>query len=65
MRHRLTSDDDGHDYIIPADKQQEWWNFMVKFYTASNKGENTPDEPLWAVRIDNPSKLTFENWREE
>lgn len=64
-RFRLTADDDGHDYIIPANKNWEWCDYMEKFYAASNNGQNTPDEPPWAVRIDNSSKLTFENWREE
>jgi len=64
-RFKLAADDDGHDYIIPADKDWEWGDYMEKFYAASDKCENTPDEPSWAIRIDNSSKLTFENWREE
>lgn len=65
MRYRLTSDDDGHDYIIPADKLQEWRKYLESFYKASDNWKETPDEPSWATRIDGSSNITFENWKEE
>lgn len=59
-RYRLTSDDDGHDFIIPADKLEEWNKYLDLTY---NKGQY-PDEPKWATQV-NPSRISFENWREE
>jgi len=65
MRYRLTSDDDGHDYVIPSDKLGEWRKYLDSFYKAADNWEETPDEPTWAARIDGSSNITFENWKEE
>lgn len=65
MRYRLTSDDDGHDFIIPADKLSEWHEYLKAFYKASDAYEETPDEPKWAVQINGSSCITFENWEQE
>ncbi len=62
MRYRLTSDNDGHHFIIPADLMNEWEKHLTAFYKVSDAGEETPEEPVWAVAIGNPSRVTFENW---
>ena len=58
-RFKFTSDDDGHDYIIPTDKQNEWDEYLDLIY---NRGEY-PERPDWAISV-NPSCVTFENWSE-
>lgn len=59
-RFKFTSDDDGHDYIIPVDKQNEWEEYLDLIY---NKNEY-PEHPIWAIQV-NPSCVTFENWKEK
>lgn len=67
MRYRLTSDDDGHWFVIPADKKLEWNQYVENIAKASDwKFEGTfPEKPEWAEQIDQPYRLTFENWRQE
>lgn len=55
-RYRVESDDDGHYYLIPADKQSE---FLAWIDSGSDA------EPTWARRIDGPHRLTFTDPREE
>lgn len=52
---RFVSDDDGHHYMIPADRVNEWDTWTEGFYTGVNDG----DFPDWAERIDSPSQWTF------
>ena len=56
IRYRLVYDDDGHDYVIPANRWIEWCRFM------DNPSVWDAGTPEWAQRIDNPSQITFENW---
>jgi hypothetical protein len=59
-RYTLASDDDGHKFIIPADKREEWEEYLRKIYELDEYG----GEPEWAVMV-NPSCVTFENWKED
>lgn len=55
-RYRLVSDDDGHNYIIPADKTKEWDAFV------DDPDEFDGEPPEWAEQCPkHPSALTFTN----
>lgn len=57
-RYRLVSDDDGHDYIIPAEKEymDKWSKFL--------RNVDNYDLPSWAKELGtSPSNVTFENYR--
>ena len=58
QRFRLVSDDDGHHYIIPADNEEMWNEWVCR-------GE--PYElPDCAYSIGgSPTHITFENWKHE
>ena len=61
-RYRIVSDDDCHNYIIPAERFWEWDSFV------EGRGGSEYDlwaVPAWATRIDHFSNITFENWHEE
>jgi hypothetical protein len=58
-RYRVESDGDGHYYLIPADKQSEFFAWM------DSKDFELGVEPDWAKRIDGPHRLTFTDPREE
>ena len=58
QRCRIVSDDDGHNYIIPAEKFWEWDLFVEGL----NQATDTWYTPTWATRIDHFSSITFENW---
>lgn len=60
-RFRFTTDDDGHNYLIPADKLKEWELYLQEFYRANDACESLPEEPEWAKRIDSPELWSFEN----
>lgn len=47
----LVSDDSGHDYVIPTDKRNEWYDFDFSNYDF--------DLPFWARRVE--GGLEFEN----
>lgn len=51
-RYRVVMDNDGHHYLIPADKDEEWDEFL------DLEGEAAWDVPEWARDIDFPA-LTF------
>lgn len=58
-RKRLVSDEDGHDYIIPADKRAE---FDAWLYSDAAMDGGPP--PEWATRLNmHPSNHTFTDWR--
>lgn len=49
-RHTLVSDDSGHKYAVPVDRQAEWYELPVSH-------GDTDDVPAWALRID--GRFTF------
>lgn len=52
MRYLLTQDDDCHWYVIPADKQDEFDDFIY--------GDDHNEWPDWAHRVGGaPSMVTF------
>lgn len=57
-RWRIKSDDDGHYYLIPADREDDWWAWV-------QAPDADPEGPPWARRIDGPHRLTFSDPREE
>jgi hypothetical protein len=53
----LTSDDDGHWYVIPADKQKE-------FDTAIENFDEVGSLPDWAKEVGgSPSRVTFTGYK--
>ncbi len=67
---RLQSDDDGHWYVVPTAKSQEWSDWL-EADTAywKNLSDDTqidaPEFPAWAVRIDSPYTIVFPAYEEE
>jgi hypothetical protein len=65
MKYTQVKDDDGHSYVIPADKVEEWWDYIDEVYNfwRSTPGldQREPKEPDWVERIDG-GRLVFENW---
>lgn len=57
--HRMVGDNDGHTYIIPADKDGEWYAFL----DLPEDDERSWDVPVWAVRLTS-SSLRFAEWEE-
>ena len=56
-RSRLVSDDDGHWFIIPADKWEEWEGWL------ENPETTDYTEPKWARYTNtHPSRVTFTDW---
>ena len=56
----LDSDNDGHWYVIPAEKRSEWevWSNL------DGEDERAWDTPEWAVPINGAqSRVTFEEYR--
>mgnify|MGYP000390849684 CR=1 FL=1 len=51
----LVSDDSGHDYVIPADKRNDWYKFDFSDYDF--------DLPGWAIMVG--GGLEFENPTED
>ncbi len=55
----LVQDDDGHWFVIPAEKQDEFEEYMRKIY---DLGEY-PEEPEWLDGVGGaPSRVIFENY---
>jgi hypothetical protein len=55
QRYRLVSDDDGHDYLILADKQDDFQTWLdAGPYWKKYKGKDYSD-----CRCDSPSVYTF------
>ncbi len=53
MRYKIVSDNSGHKYYIPVDKQVEW----DAFASINEDDERSWDVPEFAVRID--GRFTF------
>jgi hypothetical protein len=60
-RFKFTTDDDGHNYLIPADKKYEWFSYPQEFYRANEACEPLPKQPDWVVEIDSHELWSFEN----
>ena len=50
----VVSDDDGHWYVIPAGKRDDWDEFVQ-----SAGRDLSIAAPDWAIPIDDPSKVSF------
>lgn len=60
QRFYLASDDDGHWYVVPAEKRTEWEGWI--YSDAYMNG----DVPEWAKAVNkSPGWVTFENWEIE
>ena len=51
----LVSDDDGHWYIIPETREDDFEKWVEK---------EDPEEPIWCNRVDNPHRVRFFEWHE-
>lgn len=59
-RFRLVSDDDGHEYVIPAERREEFDAWLQS--DAAMDGE----ELAWAERLNmHHSNYTFTGWQED
>lgn len=59
-RKRIVPDESGHWYLIPADKNEAWDEFL--------NSEDALDgvEPEWAERLNmHQSNYSFTDWRED
>ena len=54
VRYQLVGDDSGHDYAIPVDKADEWYEWMD-----SEAAELGDEPPEWALRVE--GDFTFTN----
>lgn len=68
MRYRLARDDDSHWYYIPADKVDEWNQYVEsssRYWRERNYDAETYALPEWARPIGgSPTSLTFTDPRE-
>lgn len=62
MRQRFVKDNDGHNYLIPADKLGEFYRF-VEWSEREGPAWNGTD--FDDCRIDGVSRWTFENAKED
>ncbi len=62
----LTTDDDAHWYVIPADKEAEWRTWCeaaAKYWWDLPENQDEPVMPEWAVSIGGaPSLVKFSNY---
>ncbi len=56
IRFFLSSDDDGHSYVIPVAHRADWVEWC--------NGDRETDVPQWAVAIDSPESISFADWSE-
>lgn len=60
MEYIITGDDDGHHYVIPADKSVEFEAWLDRIYQDSDDC----DMPVWCIEINgSPTKVKFKEWR--
>lgn len=67
MRFKLTCDDDGHWYLIPAEFAEEVEEYLENVYRYWSEGlydEDEPQPPCEMQRV-NPYCVTFENPSED
>jgi len=60
MKYYLDSDDDGHWYVVEWDKRYEFSNWVS--LDSDNEESWTP--PKFAIPIDSPSSISFDNYIE-
>lgn len=56
----LSSDQDGHNFVVPSSKRDEWNAWL-------DLDQNTPEAwevPEWAHPLNGPQSIEFQNWRE-
>lgn len=64
---RIVGDGDGHDYVIPADKGDEWYDWVDRatdFWRRGrykNEEEPIPEVPEWAEGAG--GNIIFKKWR--
>jgi hypothetical protein len=70
----LDTDDDSHWFVIPADKEQEWSDWLDAMSSYERKwfqglvGENDsqPPQPEWAEAVGGaPSRVKFKEYKIE
>ena len=54
MRYRIVSDNSGHKYYIPVNKEKDWYAFME----IPEEDERSWDVPSFAERIDGAFTFT-------
>lgn len=60
-RKRLATDDDGHWYLIPADKGDEFEKWVF-----SDEAMDGAEPPEWVERLNmHPVNHTFVDWQED
>ena len=52
-RFRFVTDDDGHNYIIPADRLDDWDTFL------NSEAAKDGDVPIWAKNINAVHRWSF------
>ena len=64
--HALVSDDDGHHYVIPRDKETEfemWLTAVTAYWSPYSRSQHqgeVPDKPMWADEVGgSPSLVEF------
>jgi hypothetical protein len=59
-RLRIVDDDSGHHYVIPAERREEWDQWI------GSEAWEDGDVPEWAKRLNmHQSNHTFTDWRED
>ena len=64
MKYVLTQDDDCHWYVIPADKQDEWCQYVQTINDFDyDSDEDYPIQPEWVKEVGgSPSLVEFETY---
>jgi hypothetical protein len=70
QKYILTTDDDSHWYVIPADKRDDWLSYVSKstYYWEHviPEGEEAPVQPDWAIALGRgPSSVKFYDYEIE
>jgi hypothetical protein len=67
--YRLISDDDGHWYVIPKDKEQEaicYFEKIYEYYEDMLEDEEEPEMPDWLDEISgSPTMVIFKSYEIE
>jgi hypothetical protein len=62
MEYCITSDNDGHNYVIPVDKMSDWHEWC----DIDSEDERSWEAPEWAKSIGGcPSLVVFKDYRIE
>jgi hypothetical protein len=60
----IVPDDDGHWFLIPSDRREQWYNWLNKNIKAGDNADWNQLEITWAQPINGPSSIQFSNPRE-